>query len=261
MSDIPTIKHHSASSVSSFISNRGQWFRNKIIGDKFNGSEHTCRGTAVEAGINHWLLGDTEATNESIKHALEVWDKETEFVEIPQDRRFDFKQSIGPLINAGVVSVQEKYIDKLKVMPLQQTRIQVDVPGCKYFAIGYLDWLFPQKLVVDNKVTGQTPSKIKQDYLIQAAVYNKATGLPVEFHFEVANKTPKCVALRATQEEIDYGWMLFCRGAKAIETILENPMDYDLMEALFLGNPDSCFTEAERLNTIKNFGYLDVISN
>jgi hypothetical protein len=254
---IPILKHHSASSVSSFIENRAQWYRSKIVGDGFKGSKHTCRGTAVEAGINFWLAGDVDETGNAIKHALAVWDKETEFVEMSDRDRFDFKQSIGPLVNIGISSVQANYIEKLKCLPMQQANIQLDIPGCQFHAIGYLDWLFPQKLVVDNKVTGTSPSKIKQGYLIQAAVYNKATGLPVEFHFEVANKTPKAVILRPTDEELAYGWMLFCRGAKAIEFVFNNIQDKDFMDNFFLGNPEASYTPEERLDVLKNFGYLD----
>lgn len=257
MSDIPEIKHFSASSVNTYIENRAAWFRQRIIGDKFNGNHHTCRGTSVEAGINFWLSGDSEGTTEAIKHAIEVWEKETEFLEIEENTKLEFKQSIAPLINCGVVSVQEKYLDRYNKNPKQQVAIKIDIPGCARPCIGYIDWLIEDKLIIDNKVSGKSPSKLSQGYLVQASVYNKALGLPVEFHYEIANKTPKAMVLIPTKEELEYGWRLFCRAARAIETLLDNPMDYDLMEALFLPNPDAYYNDEERNKALKDFGFLE----
>ena len=256
MSETLEMKHFSASTVNTFLENRAGWLR-KLLGDKFNGNHHTCRGTSVEAGINFWLAGDSEGTTEAIKHAIEVWEKETEFLEIEENTKLEFKQSLAPLINCGVVSVQEKYLDVYKKELKQQIPIKIDVPGCKRPCIGYIDWLIPDKLIIDNKVSGKSPSKLSQGYLIQASVYNKALGLPVEFHYEIANKTPKAMVLIPTKEDLEYGWKLFCRAARAIEAILDNPMDYDLMEALFLPNPDAYYNDEERNKALKDFGFLE----
>ena len=183
----PELKHLSPSSVNSFIENRYQWYRNKIIGDKFKGSIHTCRGTAVEAGINHWFNGDTEATVEANKVAIETFIRESESIKDTkefQEKQLAFRQSIPYLVNKGIQSVQEKYLDKFNRMPIQQYKITINVPDCKIPVIGYLDWFFPDQMVVDNKVSGSHPKELSQSYKVQGSVYTKATGLPVEFHFE-----------------------------------------------------------------------------
>jgi len=254
------LKHHSPSSVSSFLENRAQWYRNKIIGDKFSGSEHTARGTAVEAGINNWLTcSDTDSTIEAIKHALEIWHRETEsFKDDPQFqlKELEFKQSIAPLVNAGIESVKERYLEVIDAYPVQQHKISLDIPGCKFPVLGYLDWYFPNKLVVDNKVSGKKPSKLKQGYIVQGSVYHMATGLPVEFHFEVANKTPTITTFRMSKEDIQYGWMLFCRAAKAIENIFANPLDGQLLQDIFLANPEAMFSEKDVKKALKDFEFV-----
>lgn len=254
---LPELKHHSASTINSFLTNRAQWYRNKIIGDKFQGSEHTARGTAVEAGINHWLSGDTDATVESVKHAISIWDKEIGYFDpkLDPDKELEFKQTLAPLVNAGIKSVKERYSEKYNRELVQQYKIAVDVPGCQFPALGYLDWIIPDTLVIDNKVTGKTPSKLSQNYIVQGAVYVKATKLPVEFHFEVALKTPKCVVIRITEEEVEYGWKLFCRACRAIEAIFAAPLDGELMENLFLANPDSFYNQKDINKALEDFGF------
>lgn len=251
------IKHHSPSAVASFLENRAQWFRSKICGDPFTGSQHTARGTAVEAGINFWLDGNTEATTEAVRHAIETWDKEViPFKDDPefQAKELEFKQSIAPLVNCGIESVNDKYVSKLGE-PKQQYTVAGDIPGCRCPVKGYIDWIFPGKLVVDNKVTGKSPSGLKQAYIIQGAVYHIATGLPVEFHFEVANKTPKVVTFKITDEQIKYGWMLFCRAAKAIENIFDTPLDGAFMRDIFLPNPEAFFSDKDVNKALKDFNF------
>jgi len=252
------IKHHSPSAVASFLENRAQWFRSKICGDPFTGSQHTARGTAVEAGINFYLDGSTEATADAVKHAIETWEKEiTPFKDDPefQLNELEFKQSIAPLVNCGIESVNDKYVSSLGE-PKQQYKVAGDIPGCRCPVMEYIDWIFPGKLVVDNKVTDKSPSKLKQAYIIQGAVYHMSTGLPVQFHFEVANKTPKAVVLKLTDEDIKYGWMLFCRAAKAIENIFDTPLDGALMRDIFLPNPEAFYSDKDVAKALKDFEFI-----
>lgn len=252
--------YHSPSTVNSFLENRAAWFRNKICGDKFQGSKDTARGTAVEAGINYWLNGDTESTIEGIKHGMETWAKETEFFQEDKDfieNELEYKQSIAPLVNIGCDSVYNKYVIPFNSAPKQQYKIEGNIPGCKWPSFGYIDWFFEKKKVVDNKVSKRSPSSLSQSYKMQGSVYHKATGLPVDFHFEIANKTPVIKILSMTKDDIDYGWKLFCRACRAIEHIFDfiDSVDYDLLENLFLPNPDAFYNEKDVKKALTDFGF------
>ena len=79
--------------------------------------------------------------------------------------------------------------------------------------------------IQDLKVTGTTPSRLKQDYQIQGSIYKHATGLPVNFFFVVPLKT-KTNFVKIPLSGADYKWAL------NYATMAAQRMDviYDIME-------------------------------
>ncbi len=152
------IKHHSPSTLNSFIGYRHEWYLKKIRGVNFPGNHHITRGTAVEAGINHYLSGDN-SLEECIKAALGVWGEAC----IALGENFDMRQSIGPCVKAGIESFSQRNYDDGNTK--LQNSISIVLDGCEMPTIGYLDYLRPDRLI-DNKCVSKTPTfdKFKKTY-------------------------------------------------------------------------------------------------
>lgn len=247
---IPELKHHSASSINSFIEYRPDWFLARIRGIYSKAGVAASRGTAVEAGINHYIEQEKGDVKECIKHALEVYTKDS----IGSPENFDIRQSIGPCVIAGVQSFEDRgYIVN---PPKLQAEINCKLPGCKKGVYGKLDYLFDDS-VVDNKVTAKTPSALKQGYVLQGAIYRFATDLPVRFHFIIPQKTGvKIKEIELTDDDYAFGLELATKAAQNIELIFDRISEFDgsLLEALFFTNPSAVWDYTTKQLHSEQFG-------
>ncbi len=255
LNNIFDIKHHSPSTINSFIGYRHEWYLRKIRGVSFPGNHHMARGKAVEEGINHYLKHEC-GVDEAVKAALELWGNEI----MTLGDNFDMRQSIGKCVAAGIDSFREKGYDDGGTS--MQDKISVTLPGCDLPTIGYLDYKRTDR-IVDNKCVSKTPTqnkatgryKHKQDYILQGAVYKLATGLDPYFHYIIPLKGEiKVVEEGITDEEFDWGIKLATKGAQAIERILANPIDGDLFQAMMFPNVDAIYEGAQLNITLKEFG-------
>lgn len=250
------IKHHSPSTLSNFIERRYEWYLKKIRGISFPGSHPMARGKAVEEGINHYLrAGDSVTITECVQAGIDEWAKEI----LSLGENFDMRQSIGPCIVAGIESFRQRGYDDGQTQ--LQEKISIVLDGCSLPTIGYLDYLRKDR-VIDNKCVSKTPTfdkvtnlyKQKQGYVIQAAVYEAATGRPPFFHYVIPLKTEvKIVEARFSNEELDWGLKLATKAAQAIETIISNPIDGALFEAMVFPNPDQLYEGAQQSIVLKEF--------
>lgn len=250
MSLFPTLKRHSASAINSFLGYRSAWYLNKICGIRVPVGGAAHRGTAIEAGINHYIENDDISIEDCIKHALEVFEKES----LGCTPDFDMRQSVGPCVIAGIKSFEDR--GYLLDPPTLQAEINTMLPGCNVNLYGKLDYLFNDR-VVDNKVVSKTPKSLKQDYVVQGAIYRFATKLPVYFHFIVPQKTGiKIVEIKLTDEEYKKGLELASLAAQSIETIFENlpSMDGELLKALFFSSPEKLWSYDEKVVHSDFFG-------
>lgn len=242
--------HHSASSLSKFLEQRSSWFLQKYRGVEFPGNEHMARGTAVEAGINYWLTHEDEdepdRTQNGIKEAHGVFVKETIGMTIMPE----FRNSINDCIKKGITSV-DGYPGKIQAL---QQKIEVKLDGVHLPIIGYIDWEWPS-IVVDNKVTGKTPSALKQSHILQGSLYRAAKNKPVQFHYLVPlAKEVKVKEIDLSDAEFDYGIKLATACAKSIERILNTELDGNLMEAFMFPNPLDIWSKSEADIVLKAWG-------
>lgn len=239
---IPELKRHSASQLNSFIEYRASWYIQRIKGIRTNVGPPAWRGTAVEAGINHYIENDDATKESAIKHALAVYSMESS----SGQNDFDFRQSIAPCVVACIDSFDEKgyFLNP----PELQSEITLRLPGCKIDLFGKLDYQFDDK-VVDTKVVNKTPKALKQGYILQGAVYKKATGKPVVFHFAVPLKGGvKIKEIELTDDDFAYGMELATKAAQHIERIYDSldSLDGRLLDAMFFTNPSSLFNWDEK---------------
>lgn len=244
-------KNHSASSINEFISNKPLWFAKKFKGFKTKPGLPLIRGSAVEEGMNFYVLKKRETTmEECIKAALKTYDEKLAGI----DDDIDFRQSIGPMVIKGCEEIS-KIIDREKSFPKLQQKINIWLDGCKYPLIGYLDYQFPT-LIVDNKTTGRTPSELSVNYIIQGSIYRHATNCPVEFLFEVATKEVKTKLIRLSEYDFELGRKYATAAAQAIERIVDNPIDGGLMEAFMFPDLEAGYNKSEQSDLAKLYGVL-----
>lgn len=251
---LPTLERHSASGINSFIEYRSEWAMQKIFKcSKFSENVDTARGKAIEEGINFWVDGIHGVKDDSnnpigsknpdkcAEHAVKVFNDYVKDIE--SEKKIDYVQTIYPSVIEAITSYGQRY--KVKEMQ-KQYKIEGRLPGCKKPLVGYLDYIIPGQLVVDNKVKGKSLTQLPQGYLIQGAIYNFITGLPVEFHFEIPlKKETKIIVLRQTKEECEYGLNMAIEAAKAIEKIFDGIesglFDFDMLKSIFFPNMASVF--------------------
>ena len=246
----PELKHHSPSSINSFIEYRTSWFLQRIQNKWTKAGVHAARGTAVEAGINYWLSNEDCTKEDAIKEALEVFTKES----LHLSDTFSIRQTIAPCVVATMDSFEEKgYTFGAELQKEIRTRLK----GCNKDIIGKLDYFIDGNRVIDTKVVSKTPSSLKQGYILQGSIYRLATGLPVYFHFAVPLKTKIVIKeIMLTDEDYKYGIQLATVAARHIERIFDNLdcLDGDLLKSMFFVNPTSLFSADDKKLMGDEFG-------
>lgn len=247
------IDHLSPSHINTFITNRSRWFARYFRDAPYTSNLNVNRGHAVEAGIVEYLTSD----HKNITKCIEVGMKKYNELLPGLKDDLEYRQSIGPLISTAISGTEKQsgyeFLNLKHGTPQTQAPIKVFLDGCSIPVTGYIDFLW-KKCVYDNKVTKRNPDKLSQDYIVQGAIYHLATGLPVYFFYEVANKTPSLKEIKLSDENIEFGLKLATQAAKAIEIILDNPINGKLMEAFLFPDPDGGYGGQEQVDLCKFLG-------
>lgn len=207
------IPHLSASTINSFIESRYRFFCSKIRRDPFAGSEHTSRGTAVEHAINVWIETGNDNFEFLVKTAEKKFDEELQKSGLSPFTYSDFRDTIEGLVDVALTHYKETFSRNKAVT---QHKIEHYLDGVGLPLIGYLDFYQEGVAVRDSKVSGKSPSSIKQGYILQGALYRKATGLPVYFDFFIPNKKPVVKTLMLSDDEYVFGLSYLTAAAKAL---------------------------------------------
>ena len=242
------LPHLSASTINSFIEYRHQFFASKVEKLPFVTNVNMARGKAVEHGINVMLNGRDEQTAQT--GALNVWQKEIKGIGL-DPRTVEFQATLAEGVRTG----GEYYRKVDERAPTQQQKIEITLDGCKLPIIGYLDYLY-NEFVRDCKITGKTPSKLRQSYIIQGAIYKKAMDLPVWFDFGIPLKGGwKWKPIPLTDEEYEFGLSYAIAAAKNIEA-LQNSIDpSEVMElCLAFPNLDAIWDDKEKDRQCERYG-------
>lgn len=255
----PQIKHHSASSINSFIGQRAAWFYKYYLGNKdFKPSKDAARGNAVEAALNYWVTEPEPDIQEAIKIAHKVFVDKTLGV---NDITPEFRNSINKCVNKAIAAFNERYQStKFEI----QKKISFDLSGegIKIPIIGFLDF-DSNKLIVDCKVTGKSPSKLSQEHIVQGALYKRATGKEVEFFYVVPLADTKkeqdrvnIIPLRLGNTEYELGLTLAKNALYAMERLYQSAADGLDLRAAFFPDPSKLY-KSDKTAVLKEFG-MDV---
>lgn len=216
------IPHLSASTINSFITSRYQFYQNKVKQTPFKGNEHTCRGKAVEHAVNVMIEQNVTDIAALIEEAIECFDKECRESGVSAIQAEDHRDSIPGLVKVAINHYTPIFAE---VAAKTQHKIEVQLDGVTRTLVGYLDFFQPTKAVRDSKLSSKTPSSLSQSYIIQGALYRKATGLPVFFDFFIPNKTPVAKSIMLNDDEYLFGLSYLTAAAKVLEELAtcDNP--------------------------------------
>jgi hypothetical protein len=250
------IPHLSPSTINSFIERRSAFFDSKVLRAPFTANPAMARGTAVEHGINEWLRDPSLLPNLA-DIALEKFDQElVKYVKMASQSALDDMASLRLSI-PGLVECAYKHFSSIWTfgMPIGQAPVNCKLPGVKRKITGFMDYFRPGKEVIDCKVSAKSPGKLSQGYCIQGAIYHHFTGMPVEFHFIVANKTPKTEIIRMTEDDIVFGLSYATRAAELLEELEECANPKRVME-ICMGFPNlsSLWNYEEKRDAAKRWG-------
>lgn len=248
------LPHLSASTINSFLERRYSWFNQKVRRTPFKTNPAMCRGKAIEAAINEWLNGTVDPENLS-KYALSVYDSELNDWRCQQKgykpEEDVVRLSIPAMMEVGFAHFKDLYLIQ---RPTQQEKVSIQLDGVSRPVVGYMDYHIPTVRVDDCKVVGQSKSKLPMGYIIQGAVYRKATGVPVMFHFIVDNKKPVVKTLTLTDEEYSFGLRYMTRAAQVIEELEVCEDTRRMLELMSFPNLEVVWDDSEKKELMEQWG-------
>lgn len=218
------ITHLSPSSLRTYREEPALWVLKYLHRVKDEVGPGAWRGTAVEAGLNHYLLGQPEFATKAMHVAFEE-----KAAGVADDKIHKEREAL-PMFLA---QAREALKDKPPLTPKdQQHKISIDLPGIEVPLIGYVDYLWPDH-GVDLKTTMRMPSEPSAAHVEQMACYMRATGRP----FHLCYVTPKKWAMHEVSPAMaDEAMENVMRGARAIRQLLSLVSTAD--DALTLFSPE-----------------------
>lgn len=235
------IPHLSASTINSFIASRFGFYQSKVLGTPFQGNEYTSRGTAVEHAVNTWI--ETPDHGDFVDAALTRFDEEIKKSGLSRIAAEEVRETIPGLVEIALNHYQAEFsVHKA----ITQRKIETELDGVSRKILGYLDFFQMGIAVRDSKVVSKTPSKLSQAYVLQGALYNKATGLPVIFDFFIPNKKPVVKSIALSTDEAIFGLSYLTAAAKAIEEIEVCDSPKRMMELMSFPNLDYFYNDKEK---------------
>ena len=161
------IAHLSPSSLNLWAAEPALWCCEKLLGHKQPASAIMARGSAVEAGIHHALLGGAA----DFAEMMAFKDYDGRMALSPDPRREEQRKLLPAFIKFGAVAIEAE----LQLAPIgYQERIEVRLGAVPVPLIGYIDWRFDGGEIVDLKTTERFPSRLTIAHRRQGALYKAA---------------------------------------------------------------------------------------
>ncbi len=216
------ITHLSPSSLSLYRDQPALWCVKYLCNVQDEMGPSAWRGTAVEAGLDHYLFGTP-------KHAAQAMllSFEEKAVGWADDNVHKERQALPEFLAQA-----QKATAGMDAPLTKQSKISIDLPGIEVPILGYVDYRWADR-GLDLKTTWRMPSEPSSTHVEQMAIYDRATGV----RFSLLYVTPKKWSLHeVTPSMVDEAMERVLSGAQAIRHMLskvDNGTD-----ALRLYSPD-----------------------
>lgn len=174
------IKRLSPSSLNLWRGEPALWTLKYLHGAQDEAGPAAKRGTAVEAGLDLWLMGKRDLEH-CTKAALDNFMLNTGG--LADDDHEDERATIGPMLEQACAAM-----DNALPMTARQVAIETWLDGIDVPLIGYCDYVLEDGSIVDLKTTHRLPSAPKPEHLRQVAVYAHARQAPVSLLYVTPKK-------------------------------------------------------------------------
>lgn len=204
------IKHLSPSSLNLWANEPAMYVLKYLHGLKDDVGPSAKRGTAVEAGLDVFLL-DRQATIE----------------QCTQVAINNFRLNTGGVIDddhdkeaALIQPMLTQAIGALRLAPPllgRQLSIETWIDGIPVPIIGFLDYVFEDHSILDLKTTARLPSAPRPDHIRQVSIYAHARQAPVSLLYVTPVKHAR---YHASADQVAEGLAEVTRIAKTLARVL-----------------------------------------
>lgn len=172
------LDHLSPSSLNTFFEEPAFWTMKYLHGYEDGGGPAAWRGSAVEAGLDHWFeAGDKEA---ALAAALSRFEEDAAGWADDEPQRE--RESIAPMLALAVKAVQG--IEP----PEKQVAVEYRFYGIEIPVIGRADYEWPER-GIDLKTTRRMPTEIPSRHARQISLYRAARGRPYSLLYVTPTQT------------------------------------------------------------------------
>lgn len=180
------IKHLSPSSIKLYRDQPAAWVCRYLMRVRDEAGPAAWRGTAVEAGLDHWLLFGANQEAETVYRQCVLvsqskWDEMAQGV--ATDQALKEYGALGDFLKVGIAALKD-----FPPIISRQSKISIEIPGIEVPIIGATDYDFGD-YGVDLKTTNRMPSEARADHVLQMAVYMKAKKKPFKLLYVTARKS------------------------------------------------------------------------
>ncbi len=239
------IGHLSPSQINMAMDSASAWVVSKLLKQRFTVGIPAERGKAVESGVARGLYHPDIPISDCQARAIEVFESNTALMSgLDSEER----KKVYPTIEAMV----EMAVEQLRplgnpIWPAETHQNRVEIK-CRFKKgedgtvpiIGFLDFLYDTQ-IVDLKTTGRLPTKMSAAHCRQAAVYARATGLPIKFLY-VSPKNYRWLE----PEDIDQSLDEIKAQVKRLEKFLSVSNDPKFLASIVPHNPSSFYWNGNR---------------
>jgi len=203
------IKRLSPSSLNLWQGEPAFWVLKYLHGMKDDVGPAAKRGTAVEAGLDHWLAGNRDLQF-CQKAAHDNYLLNTGG--LADDAHEKEREAINPMLEQATAAIGSG----VKLLA-RQVAIETWLEGIEVPVIGFCDYVLEDGAIIDLKTTHRLPSSPKPDHMRQVAIYAQARQAPVSLLYVTPRKFSRMhVPAEACQEAIAD----ITRVAKSLRSIL-----------------------------------------
>lgn len=224
-------QHMSPSNINGFISWRSKWYLERIAQAKLPFGPEGHRGSAVEHGVTFGLIQGAPLAD---CHALALKDFDDLTKDLDVDDSAECRGPIPAMVTALIDAL--KPFGKVTSTQRRVERTYDAIPGLKW--LGYADVIFEDKLCVDIKTKGRTPSELPSDWGRQGVFYRDCLQMPVKFVCAIPLKGGVKIVQFDLENHDGYRNEMI-EATKAMDRLLSLPKES--LADVFMPSPDDWF--------------------
>lgn len=180
------ISHTSPSQINTWIADPAYWVLTKLHGKSYDFGFAAERGKQIENAVVN-ILANGMSEEQAIKEALYAYDRFSPISADPKKQKE--REVIAPCITEAVQALKIYGEPDFSQEGQHKIELLCNAGDWTLPVIGYLDLVYPQhNLVIDLKTTTRMPSEMSQAHQRQAAIYETAKGMQVQFLYVTPKK-------------------------------------------------------------------------